>query len=222
MKFKLFTAAAFLAPVPCLAGVEDFQGWNSINLATAVAKKVPASLEVSGRMIENAGRLGVFVVRPAIGYQFSNTVTAFVGYTHQITINDGVPDVTENRIHQQLNLRVGTIGNAVVSSRTRFEQRWIQGARDLGLRLRERLQLQVPLKKAGTNFVLSSEILFALNTTDWGARAGFDQMRNFAGLSIPLNRAVVFETGYQNRYQKRFGAPDRVDHIIPVTLNIKI
>lgn len=173
-------------------------------------------------MVDDSGRLGVVVLRPAIGYKFSDNLTVFLGYTHQTTINDSRADVDENRIHQQINWRVAKIGKATLASRTRIEQRWVKGRNDMGWRIRERLQLQVPLKSKGANFVVSNEMLFALNTTDWGARAGFEQMRNFVGVNFPLSKAISLETGYQNRYQERRGAADRMDHIIPITVNIKL
>ena len=223
MKFYQRVALAALAlPAGAHAATEDFQTWNAVNFSTHIAQNVPVTLELSGRMVDDSGRLGVVIFRPAIGYKISDAVTVFVGYTHQKTINDGRADVDENRIHQQVNWRIGKIGKATVASRTRIEQRWVAGARDMGWRVRERLQLQVPLKSKGANFVVSNELLFALNTTDWGARAGFDQMRNFVGVNFPLSKVVTLETGYQNRYQERRGAADRMDHIIPLTLNIKL
>jgi hypothetical protein len=217
---KLVLGAALAMPVAAHAATEDFQTWNTINLSTHIAKDVPVTLELSGRMVDDSSRLGVAIFRPAIGYKFSDSVTVFLGYTHQKTINEGRADVDENRIHQQLNWRIGKIGKATLASRTRIEQRWIKGANDMGWRLRERLQLQIPLKPKKTNLVLSSEMLFALNSTDWGARAGFDQMRNFIGVNFPIGKGMTLETGYQNRYQERRGSADRMDHIIPITLNI--
>ena len=223
MKFSYCLAlAASALPIVAHAATEDFQTWNTINLSTNVAKNVPLTMEISGRMVDDSGRLGVVILRPAIGYKISDGVTVFVGYTHQKTINNGRADADENRIHQQVNWRIGKIGKATLASRTRIEQRWIEGRRDMGWRVRERLQLQVPLKAKGAHFVISNEMLFALNTTDWGARAGFDQMRNFVGVNFPLSKMVTLETGYQNRYQERRGAADRMDHIIPITLNIKL
>jgi Protein of unknown function (DUF2490) len=217
----LVLAASFL-PVVAQAATEDFQTWNTVNLTTNVAKNVPLTVEFSGRMVDDSGRLGVVVLRPAIGYKFSDSLTVFLGHAHQKTINRGRADVDENRIYQQINWRIAKIGKATLASRTRIEQRWVEGARDMGWRVRERLQVQVPLKSKGANFVVSNEMLFALNTTDWGARAGFDQMRNFIGVNFPLSKAVSLETGYQNRYQERRGPADRMDHIIPITLNIKL
>jgi hypothetical protein len=220
--FQYLTAAALIVPASANAATEDFQTWNTINLATSVAKNVPLTMELSGRMVGDSGRLGVAIFRPAIGYKFSDSLTVFLGYTHQKTINDNRADVDENRIQQQINWRIGKIGKATLASRTRIEQRWIVDARDMGWRVRERLQLQVPLKTKGAHFVLSNEMLFALNSTDWGERAGFDQMRNFVGVNFPLSKTISLETGYQNRYQERRGAADCMYHIIPITLNIKL
>jgi Protein of unknown function (DUF2490) len=217
---KLVLGTALAMPVAAHAATEDFQTWNTFNLSTNIAKNVPVTLELSGRIVDDSSRLGVVIFRPAIGYKISDRVTIFLGYTHQKTINNGRADVDENRIHQQLNWRIGKIGKATLNSRTRLEQRWIEGAKDLGWRVRERLQLQIPLKPKKTNLVISNEMLFSLNSTDWGARAGFDQMRNFVGVNVPVGKGMTLETGYQNRYQERRGAADRMDHIIPITLNV--
>ncbi len=222
LKIALLSAlAAALSPAAAWAANEDFQTWNVLNLSTEIAKHVPMTLEISGRMVDDSGRLGVVIVRPAVGYKFSNAVTVFLGYAHQKTINDGRADVDENRIFQQVNWRIGKVGTATLASRTRLEQRWVSGARDLGWRFRERVQLLIPLKAKKTQFVISSELFFALNTTDWGARAGFDQARNFVGINFPLSKMISAETGYQNRYQERRGQADRMDHIIPITLNVR-
>ena len=218
----LYALAVIGVPHAAYAATEDFQTWNTVNLSANIAKNVPVTLEVSGRLTEDSGRLGVVIVRPAIGYRFSKRLTALVGYTRQTTVNRVRSDTNENRLHQQLNWQVGALGRATFASRTRLEQRWIEGSDDLGWRVRERLQMQLPLKSARTNLVLSSEVLFALNSTDWGAHAGFDQMRNFAGVNFPLSKTITLETGYQNRYQKRRGAADRMDHIIPITLSVKL
>ncbi len=222
MKAVLKTMLCSVMAVPAVvqAATEDFQTWHTVSLSTDIARDIPVTIELSGRMVDESGRLGLVIFRPAIGYRISDSVAVFVGYTHQKTINRGGADVVENRVHQQVNWRIATIGTATLMSRTRLEQRWIEGARDMGWRLRERLQLQIPLKAEKTNLILSSETLVALNSTDWGARAGFDQIRNFVGVNVPVGKGVTLETGYQNRYQERRGTSDRMDHVVPITLNV--
>ena len=196
--------------------------WNAIVVERSVGAKVVAALELGGRAVDNAGRLGVAFVRPTIGYRLSDDLTVSLGYAHFRTINRGQADASENRVFQQVNWRMGTVGTATVLSRFRLEQRKLADTRDLGWRVTARVRMRLPIKDSGAGFLLSHEQIYALNTTDWGARAGFDQMRNFVGVAVPLNGAVMLETGYQNRFQNRQGAADRIDHIIPLTLNIKI
>lgn len=204
------------------AAEQDFQTWNTINFERAVNPKIVTTLEIGGRLVDDAGRLGVAIVRPTIGYKVSDDVTFSLGYAHFRTVNRGRPDVSENRIFQQLMWRVGKVGTATAISRFRLEQRTVVGARDLGWRMTARMRLTIPTGRNRASVILSHEQIYALNTTDWGAHAGFDQMRNFAGVSVPLDTSVTFETGYQNRYLKRSGIADRIDHLVPITLNIRI
>lgn len=204
------------------AAEQDLQVWNAVVLEHAVTGKIPVTLEFGGRLVDDTGRLGVILVRPTIGYRVSDDLIVNVGYAHFRTVNRGRPDASENRIFQQVNWRIGDIGTATLVSRFRLEQRRFVGARDLGWRMTARIRMRIPIEGRRASVMLSHEQLYALNTTDWGAKAGFDQMRNFFGVNVPLSRTVVLETGYQNRYQKRQGIADRIDHIIPVTLNIKI
>lgn len=224
MKFYIVVAGALLAAATSpahAATADDFQVWTSLNLGTNLSNRVVANLELSARLTEDSSRIGVAILRPMIGYKVSDALTLHIGYAHQTTINQGAPNTDENRFFQQTNWRIGKIGRATLNSRTRIELRTVEGARDSGWRVRERLQLQLPLKAKGTSLILSSEALFALNSTDWGARAGFEQMRNFIGVSLPLGKAFTLETGFQHRYQYRAGRPDRSDFIVPVTINVK-
>lgn len=219
---KLVIGLTLAVPISARAATEDFQTWQVVNLSKDVVKNVPVTLELSGRLVDETGRLGILIFRPAIGYRINNRMTLSVGYLRQKTINRGGPDVDENRIHQQLLWQILGSGKVTLISRTRLEQRRIEGAQDTGWRLRERLQLQLPLNAERANLVVAHEMFLALNSTDWGARAGFDQMRNFVGVNFPIGKGMTVETGYQNRYQRRQGLADRVDHIVPVILNISL
>lgn len=216
-------AAAFaVAPGSAVAATaDDVQIWAVLNISTDLSPNIVGNLEVAGRLVDDANRLGVAAFRPSIGYKVSKDLVLEIGYMRQTTINGGAPNVHENRFFQQTNWLVGKIGSATLNSRTRIELRTIQGARDSGWRLRQRVQFQIPLKAKGTSLILSSEGLFALNSTDWGARAGFDQMRNFVGVSFPVGKGLSLETGFQHRYQRRVGNPDRSDFVVPVTLGVK-
>ena len=61
----------------------------------------------------------------------------------------------------------------------------------------------------------------ALNDTDWGARKGFDRLRSFAGLEVPVAGKATVEVGYLNQYVKNRGRADDVDHVLLVTLQLR-
>ena len=64
------------------------------------------------------------------------------------------------------------------------------------------------------------EAFFDFNDTDWGARAGFDQNRLFLGPQWRFDAAgrVKGEVGYLNRYARRDGAEDGMDHLVSINL----
>ena len=220
----MFCAAVALSLTPIAAHAataDDFEIWSVLQASGSISGNIVGGLELSGRMVDDASRLGVAIVRPTIGYKISNAVTVHLGYVHQTTINQNRRDTQEDRIFQQFNWTMGKIGKGTLSSRTRFEQRFVNTGNDTGLRFRVQLRYTVPMKAKGTNFVVASEPIIALNTTNWGQREGFEQWRNFVGVNFPVAKKLTFETGFQHRYQKRFNQPDRSDFIVPVTLSYK-
>ena len=214
-------ALVLVAAPASAATADDFQVWASLNLGTSLSKKIVANLELSARLPDDASRIGVAIFRPTIGYKANDDLTLHIGYAHQTTVNVGTPNVEENRFFQQTNWRMGKIGKVTFNSRTRIELRTVEGARDSGWRVRERIQLQIPLKAKGTHLLVSTEQMFGLNSTSWGAISGFDQMRNFIGVSVPLSKVFTLETGFQHRYQRRIGRADRSDFVLPITVSAK-
>jgi hypothetical protein len=107
-------------------------------------------------------------------------------------------------------------------TRWRLEERSIVGADDLGWRLRAQFRVLQPLNGRGTGGpLLQSETFFALNSTDWGARAGFDQQRSFIGWLQPLSKRLNLEAGYMHVYLNRPG-PNPGNHVLSITLNRRL
>ena len=80
----------------------------------------------------------------------------------------------------------------------------------------------MPVRRGGKlSGVLFVEGFYAVNSTDWGARAGVDQVRSFVGLSIPFGKQVNLEPGYLNQTVFRRG-PDRVNHVASLNLFIRL
>ena len=52
-----------------------------------------------------------------------------------------------------------------------------------------------------------------------GQRTGFDRLRSFVGVSVPVSRTMRLEPGYMNEYVN--GRPDdHANHIASVTMNL--
>jgi hypothetical protein len=214
-----FLALACQAPVQ--AAETDEQIWLAQFSTFSVGNKWLVFTEAQVRQTDGLERLSQIILRPAVGYQVSDAVSVFAGYAWVHTEPKGRAANTEHRAYQQLSVRLtGGSGKVTVASRTRLEQRFIVGRSDMGWRMRNLVRLDVPLGK-GYSAIVSGEPFVNLDTTTWGQRAGFDQMRGFAGVGIPVARGVALEVGYAGQYVNRFGVPDRMNHIGSLSFNIR-
>jgi hypothetical protein len=102
----------------------------------------------------------------------------------------------------------------------RLEQRFVRPGSDTGWRYRQQIRYALPVSQDGIALLLQAEPFFALNSTDWRARAGFDQVRVMTGGSIPVSKRAALETGYQVQYV-RGATVDRLNHVVPVTLVVR-
>ena len=212
---------AMAMPTPAKATETDEQIWLAQFSTFSVGNRWLVFTEAQARQTDGVGRLGQIILRPAVGYQVSDTVSVYAGYAWVRTQPEGRAASTEHRAYQQLSLRlVGGPGKVTLASRTRLEQRFIEGRSDMGWRVRNLIRLDVPLGK-GVGAIVSGEPFVNLDTTTWGQRAGFDQMRGFAGIGVPLARGIALEAGYAGQYVNRAGVPDRMNHIGSLSLNIR-
>jgi len=213
--------AALVLAAP--AAAQDVQGWNTLLLQGPVDGKLLLWAEVQPRFTNDADRLGQFVVRGALGVRLKHDIDLHAGYHFQH--NNPAPGRTsdEHRLWQQVMAPVIRRDNGfVLITRWRLEQRTFEGADDTGLRLRIMWRVQQPLKgKGSAGPLLWSETFVAMNSTDWGARAGFDQQRAFAGWLQPLGKRLNFEAGYMYQHINRPGA-NAGNHVLNLTLNRRL
>lgn len=207
-----------LTALPARADTDDGQAWVNLTVQGPVQGKLLAWAEVQGRFGNDASRLSTSILRPGVGYQLSKDVSVWVGYGRITTHNPGA-DVGEDRLWQQVSWNAGQVLGGALSTRTRLEQRFVETGSDAGWRLRQFVKYSHPLRSGGdTAFVATSEIFVALDDTDWGARSGFDQIRNFAGVAFSVSPKARLELGYLNQYIDRPGSDDRVNHAAAVNL----
>lgn len=224
-------AIAILSAGQARAAEDDFQAWAAATASIPVGEKGVVWLEAQGRFSDDASRLGQLLIRPGFGIRLTPRTTAYLGYAHVTTRPISARHTTEHRIWQQLSFPVaGRADGVTMTARSRFEQRFVEGSSDMGLRFRQLLRITAPIGGAGdgkpgggggagsVRAVAWAEGFVALDDTAWGQRQGFDRLRSFAGVAVPLARGVSVEPGYMNEYVRRAGR-DRANHIASLTVN---
>lgn len=202
---------------------QDEKAWVNVTVMGPVTDNLVYFAEAQPRVGDGISRLDQLILRGAIGWKFSPSVTLYQGFAHVVMPIDGGRDRNEERSFQQLNLALGKPLGGELSSRTRLEQRWLSNGGDTGWRLREMLRYEHPLKPGSdaVNALVYAEGFAALNSTDWGADAGFDQLRSFVGAEIGLPGASTIEAGYLNQWVNQSGGRQAVNHVVSLTLFVR-
>ncbi|SEP44232.1 Protein of unknown function [Methylobacterium sp. ap11] len=210
-------------PLPAAAQVEqDGQFWINATAFGSIGS-FAVFAEVQPRFGDGPSRLDQLIVRPAVGWAINDALTLYQGYARVESTPLTGRSCSEDRSFQQVGWEIGTIERVKLSSRTRFEQRFQTNGRDTGFRLRQMLRAAVPLtdETRGVAAVAWTEVFAALNDTDWGARAGFDRVRTFVGLEIPLQGRSTLEFGYMNQTARAPAGRVAMDHIVSLNLFLR-
>ena len=214
-----YSAAALLAALlaaPAHASEDDFNIWLGQFATINATDDIYVRLEAQERFTNDADRLGQLLLRSLVGYRIDKDVNIGAGYAYVRTDPVGPAQLNEHRFYQELNVRLlSTEGGVTLDSRTRLEQRTFEEREDTSWRLRNFVQLRVPVTQ-NNKIVAYTEPFLDLNETGV-QRGGLSIWRNFVGLSIPLAKNIEVVPGYLNQHVFREGE-DRSDH----TLNINL
>lgn len=205
-----------LIPTPLEAAEEDGNVWLGQFATVNASEDIYVRLEAQERFTNDAERLGQLLLRSLVGYRVSKTVNIGAGYAFVLTDPVGPVKLNEHRFYQELNIRLLTTGGGTtLDSRTRLEQRTFEEREGTAWRLRQFVQLRVPVSE-DNRIVAYTEPFVDL---DEGPvqRGGLSVWRNFVGVSVPLAKGVELVPGYLNQRVWRVG-PDRVDHTANVNL----
>ena len=166
------------------------------------------------RHFERSDGVDQYVLRPAVGYDLTNTVSGWLGYALVVTTNSSGNRVEEQRIWQQISWNAATWKDVKLSLRTRIEERWRDTGDDMGIAIRQQFKLVTPFPRiANAELVLALEPFVDLRNTDWGASSGLSQLRSSAGIGLKLTDKIRLETGYLNQYVPRDSGPDLQNHL---------
>jgi hypothetical protein len=121
--------------------------------------------------------------------------------------------ISEYRPHQQF--RYARRG---LDLRTRFEQRWFDGADQVELRIRQRVQYTRPIAPRIEAFASAEWFGIVQSRRDGGER-GTEQVRTIAGLAYKASDRLDIAPSYLLQITPRPGRPDAISHIPQLTLN---
>lgn len=218
MIFKALSFAV-LAAVAVPLHAQAVQPWPDILATKPLGDGWIGSVEVVGRASGDE-RQSQFESRLQLGHTLSRSVTVWAGWVHFENFVPGAPNTSEDQAIEQLNWAIGTVGRVRFATRSRLEQRFLSNFPGTNWRFRQQLRAVLPTggpKSMG--LVVWSEPFLAVNRTP-GQRHTLDQLRSFAGVTIPVSRTLDFEVGYLN--QRVYRANDTlVNHAIPLVLTYR-
>lgn len=218
MPLRLLCCAIILAMLssPAVASEDDFNIWLGQFATINASDDVYVRVEAQERFTNDADRLGQLLLRSLIGYRLNRDTSIGAGYAFIHTNPVGPAELNEHRFYQEFNTRLISTGSGLtLDSRTRLEQRTFEQRNGTGWRLRQFVQLRVPISQHN-KLVAYTEPFLDLNQTSV-QRGGLSIWRNFMGVSIPLAKGVEVVPGYLNQYVVRDGQ-DRSDHTANVNL----
>lgn len=226
MRSRLFSraAATVLAALamasPAQASEDDFNIWLGQFATINASDSIYVRLEAQERFTDDADRLGQLLLRSLVAYRISQKVNLGVGYAYVLTQPGDRIALNEHRFYQEVNVRLlQTEAGVTLDSRTRVEQRTFEERDGTAWRLRQFVQLRVPIS-ARNKLVAYTEPFIDLNQTSV-QRGGVSIWRNFAGVSIPLASKVEMVPGYLNQHVFRNGR-DRSDHVANINLFVTL
>lgn len=207
--FRRFAPAAALGiallHAPAAASDDAFEFWINPSVSFDLDENTGLEIETAQRFRNAAdGRPDTYFLRLWLNQDLSNGLT-LSGAVEQ-RINDG--DDNETRLHQQLSA-----GYGILRGRLRLEQRFVDNADRMGLRVRPRVGVSVPLAKDGpwTAFA-NAEPFLTLRGTSRGGDDGLTALRTQVGFEYEASDALTLSLGYLRQQSIDRDGPDQVGH----------
>lgn len=212
-------AACWAAPASAQT-ITDGRTWWSVTVQEKAGTASPWRwyFEIQGRHRDGVEALDQLLVRPAVGYDLTNRSSVWFGYGYTPSFPPTGDTLVENRTWQQY-LWTRPIGRAQFVSRSRLEERDIEGNDALAWRFRQQVRVTRPLPASRFSLVVWDEMFVHLNST-LRTDGGADQNRLFGGIGIGLNPAARVEVGYMNQFIYTLSGPNRSHHILSGVLNV--
>lgn len=210
-------ALASLVASPAAAAQHDAQIWEQLNIVIPVVPKLRVTLEQIARASDRQHGIYTTEFGGLAGWQIAKGVELGFGYRHVAFHNLNLaPD--EERLRQQVVLTKGHL-----AGRLRIDERFNPRGNEIGFRIRPLLRYNFPLERSHASLFASHESFIIANSTSWGQRAGYERMRNIAGVALPLGSGLSADVGYLNQFRlARGGARAQMDHALNIQLTVNL
>ena len=179
--------------------------------------------DAQARYFDVGSGINQYLIRPGVGYEISDNLSAWVGYARLRARNRSGNVIDENRYWQQLSWTAGRWNNGTLSMRTRLEQRSLSSGSDLGLVLRVLAKYVRPIGNDGKRYLsVGIEPFIDLKDTDWGGDSGLGQNRISVGVGWRASRKLTFEAGYMNQFVWVDSGENRMNHLGIINFKMKL
>lgn len=210
-----------LIAAPAWAREDDEELWVKGAVSVKLNGDTKLDLDAEGKFGNDVGGLYEIELSSLVTHEVAEGITIGAGYVRSLDYDRGTLTRTENRFRTHLGV-ASAVGPVKLSGRVRLEYRLRSDGNDAGFRLRPQIKATLPLARA-FSLIASHESFFPLNNTDWGQRAGYQRMRNFAGVVWKVSDTVSIETGCMNEYN--FGRdrnPDAMSNALSLSATLSL
>lgn len=201
----LLATALLFAPGMALASDDAAEFWINPSASFDLDANTGLEIETAQRLRSAGdGRADTYFARLWINQQATDAITLSGALERRI--NDGGSD--ETRLIQQMTTRHG-----VLRTRFRLEQRFVENADRMGLRLRPRLGVAIPLDQDKRwTFKTDAELFLTLRSNSIGGDTGLTGLRTQLGFAHTLSDQLSISAAYLRQQDIAPGEPDRVGH----------
>ncbi|MFC4290985.1 DUF2490 domain-containing protein [Sphingorhabdus arenilitoris] len=200
-----FAASLLIFPVTAYASDDGAEFWLNPSVSVDVDDNTGLEIETAQRFRDaGEGRADTYFVRLWVNQKIADNVTLSGAFESRV--NDGASN--ETRLIQQMTTKHG-----ILRTRLRLEQRFVEDADRMGLRIRPRIGAAIPLGDDGKwTFKSDAELFFTLRGNNRGSSTGLTGLRTQVGLAYDLSDRISLSAAYLRQQDIRNGRPDTIGH----------
>lgn len=206
-KRSILLASVALAAIPSTAYASDDAAelWLNPSVEVGLDDDTAFELETAQRFrSESDGRIDTYFFRGWVKQDLADNATLAGAIEYRI--NDGGSN--EVRTIQQLSTSHG-----ILKTRLRLEQRFVDGADRMGLRLRPRLGVGFDLTEDGRwSAGADAELFWVLRGNNVGSDTGITGLRTTVGVEYEVDDNLTLGLSYLRQQDFEDGGPDEIGH----------